>query len=463
MSAPDLVIVGAGPAGALLALLAARRGQRVALYERRGDPRSTTPEAGRSINLALAARGLGALQSAGMLPALDGMLVPMPGRQLHLSDGSEAFNAYGRPGESNYSISRIDLTRLLVEAAGRQPGIELCFGQRCLGLDGAGDVLLQDESSGAQRTVRAARIVGADGAGSALRKSMVQAGFAAASNELLDHDYKELTIPAVNGRSALQVREALHIWPRHGFMLIALPNADNTFTATLFLPRVGSTSFAALTAPGAARQFFQQEFPDALALMPDFDREFAAHRQGILGTVRCAPWNLDERLVLIGDAAHAIVPFHGQGMNCALEDCVLLDQLLHDGQPQPFRRFSDARRADSDAIASMSLDNYAEMRDTVLDPRFQRQQELSRVLEARHPERFIPRYAMVMFRADLPYSLALQRGGIQQGILDALTAAAGPPDLALADRLIVERLSPLPPGTAARVAGSPPLPHIAGT
>jgi kynurenine 3-monooxygenase len=438
----DLAIIGAGPAGTLLALLAARRGMRVSVYERRGDPRSTPPEAGRSINLALAARGLAALDMAGLRPALQPLLVPMPGRQLHLADGSEAFNPYGqKPGETNYSISRVDVTRVLVEAAGRVPGITLHFRQRCTGLDDRGDPVMHDDA-GREYPLRHARIVAADGAGSAVRKALAAAGHVEASNELLDHDYKELSIPPASGGSALAVREALHIWPRRGHMLIALPNADHSFTATLFLPREGPASFAALSMPGAAREFFAREFPDALALMPDFDAEFAAHRQGILGTVRCSPWNLGERLLLVGDAAHAIVPFHGQGMNCALEDCLQLDALLADGAGKPFARFSAARRADADAIATMSLENYAEMREDVLDPRFQLQKALALQLERRHPGRFIPRYAMVMFHAEIPYATALSRGRIQQQVLDEATHA-GSVDLALADRLVRERLAPI--------------------
>ncbi|MEJ0100869.1 MAG: NAD(P)/FAD-dependent oxidoreductase [Pseudomonadota bacterium] len=439
----DLAIIGAGPAGALLAILAARRGQSVALYERRGDPRSTTPEAGRSINLALAARGMRALDAVRVLPQVQPLLVRMPGRQLHLADGGEAFNAYGLPGETNYSISRVDLTRCLVEAAGHEPRVALHFRQRCSGLADSGAALMVDEDSGREFEVQATRIVGADGAGSALRKALAQQGHASASNELLDHDYRELSIPAVNGSSALAVREALHIWPRRGHMLIALPNADFSFTATLFLPRTGPVSFASLEPPAAARAFFAREFPDALALMPDFGREFAVHRQGILGTVRCTPWNLDERVLLIGDAAHAIVPFHGQGMNCALEDCLLLDALLADGAPAPFARFNATRRADTDAIAAMSLENYGEMRDEVLDPVFQRQQALSLELERRHPGRFIPRYSMVMFHPEIAYSVALARGNIQQQILDELTRDAEP-DLPRADRLIDARLPALP-------------------
>ncbi len=444
-NAADLAIIGAGPAGTLLALLAARRGTRVALYERGGDPRSTPPEAGRSINLALAARGMRALDAAGMRPSLASLLVPMPGRQLHLADGSQRFNPYGQlPGETNYSISRAALSRCLIEAARRETSIGLHFGQCCTGLAASGAPRMRDETTGREYLLSAARVVAADGAGSAVRKALTESGAIAASNDLLDHEYKELGIPAKGGASSLAVREALHIWPRHGHMLIALPNADLSFTATLFLPRAGETSFATLADSAAARTFFAREFADALALMPDFEREFAAHRRGILGTVHCTPWNLDERIVLIGDAAHAIVPFHGQGMNCALEDSVLLDQLLADGAPAPFARFSAGRRADAEAIATMSLENYAEMREEVLDPRFQRHRELSWELERRHPDRFIPRYSMVMFHAEIPYSVALERGRIQQAILDELSRDDSPVDFAHAHRLITRHLQPLP-------------------
>ena len=438
-------IIGAGPAGCVLALLLARRGHEVHLHERRGDPRTTAPEAGRSINLALAARGIRALEYAGVMHGLQSGLVRMPGRQLHLSDGSESFNPYGQnPGEINYSISRAELTRRLVEQAGREPGIRLHFGHRCVGLSASGSPLLLDESSGLQIELQDQRVIAADGAGSVLRKDLAARGRLQAREDLLDHAYKELTIPARGGGSALAVREALHIWPRHGFMLIALPNADFTFTATLFMAQHGPLSFQTLAAPGAARELFRREFPDALAVMPEFDQEFADHREGLLGTVRCSRWNDGERLLLIGDAAHAIVPFHGQGMNCALEDCVALDGLMADGSPEPFARLSALRRPDGDAIADMSLENYIEMRDGVLDPLHQQHRQLELQLERRFPGHFIPRYAMVMFHAEIPYSVVQQRSRIQHQILVELTDNAATADSGLALSLVSQRLPRLP-------------------
>ena len=446
----SFAIIGGGPSGCLMALLLARRGHPVQVLERRADPRMAPPEAGRSINLALAARGLRALGEAGVLESLYPHMVPMPGRQLHLEDGSEQFSPYGqRPGEINHSISRAELTRQLVIHAGRAPGITLRFNQRCLGLTAGGLPAMQDQPSGQLYEVTDPHVIGADGAGSTLRQALAAAGHITASDTLLDHDYKELVIPAIDGRSALAVREALHIWPRRGHMLIALPNSDHSFTATLFMPRSGDSSFESLARPAAARAFFAREFPDALALMPEFAHAFATHPQGILGTVRCTPWNLDERMLLIGDAAHAMVPFHGQGLNCALEDCRLLDGILADGQPMPFARFSAQRRADTDAISQMSLENYLEMRDDVLKPRHHLHRHLELELERRHPDRFVPRYAMVTFHDRIPYAVALHRGRVQQQILHQLTPGAASDahfdaariDWRLADSLIMERLS----------------------
>jgi kynurenine 3-monooxygenase len=443
-----ITIVGAGPAGCLLGILLARRGVPVDIYERRTDPRVALPEAGRSINLALAARGIRALQAAGVMDRLAPLLVTMRGRMLHEPGKPDLFNAYGqRPDEVIWSVSRAALTRVLTDAAADLPNLRLHFEQQCLGYDGAGLLRLRDLGSGREYDLQAARIVGADGAGSALRHALsTHRGFTV-TEARLPHDYKELLIPNRDGRPQLAM-DALHIWPRGGHMLIALPNADASFTATLFLAHRGDATrqqpgFDALASRDAVLQFFTSNFPDVLPMIPDLAEQFAAHPQGMLGTVYCPEWLDGERLLLIGDAAHAIVPFHGQGMNCAFEDCRILDELLSTDAGTAFHRFAQTRRDDCLSIAQMALENYGEMRDAVRDPQFQRQKQLALQLERAHPERFVPRYSMVMFRDDIPYSQALVRGRIQQQILAELTASSEDAPAGLAAELIAARLTPL--------------------
>ena len=459
-SHPTVNIVGAGLAGALLALLLARRGYPVTLYERRPDPRQSSPERGRSINLALAARGTRALERAGVLERIRPLLIPMRGRMVHELSGKVTLQAYGqREHEVIYSVGRADLNRVLIEEAVRHAGVTVEFNQQCLGADPARNVLrLRHQPTGSEREVALTPTIATDGAGSAVRSSLAARGLVTVREEWLDHDYKEFTIPAAGGSHALQ-REALHIWPRGGFMLIALPNTDGSFTATLFLARSGgAASFAALTSTERAAQFFAREFPDAVALMPDLRTEFANHPQGQLGSVHAAPWHLGGQLLLLGDAAHAIVPFHGQGMNAAFEDCVELDALLAATAPGAdagweavFARFEALRRPNAAAIAQMAVENYTEMRDTVLDARYLRRKAIAMGLERRFPARFIPRYSMVMFHPEIPYAEALRRGGVQAQLLAELDSGedadgAGPAaaaDSPLAEKLVSERLAPI--------------------
>ncbi len=455
--APDtpINIVGAGLAGALLAVLLARRGYSIALYERRPDPRQSKPERGRSINLALAARGMRALERATVLEGIRPLLIPMRGRMVHELSGKVTLQPYGqREDEVIYSVGRGELNRLLIEAAARHPGVSVHFSQQCLGADPARNVLrLRDQPTGGEREVALTPAIATDGAGSAVRASLAARALVSVREEWLDHDYKEFTIPPADGRHALQ-REALHIWPRGGFMLIALPNTDGSFTATLFLARSGgAASFAALTTPALAAQFFAREFPDVVPLMPELRAEFAAHPQGQLGSVHAAPWHLGGQLLLLGDAAHAIVPFHGQGMNAAFEDCLALDALIdaHEGWEALFAQFEALRRPNAAAIAQMAVENYTEMRDTVLDARYLRRKSIAMGLERRFPGRFIPRYSMVMFHPEIPYAEALRRGGVQAQILAELDAAqdgegagsAAAADSALAEKLVAEFLEPI--------------------
>ncbi len=447
-AAAPVAIIGGGPVGALLAILLARQGRKVRVFERRNDPRGAVQERGRSINLSLSARGLRALELAGLRARIEPHMVAMPGRLLHEPDGGARYLRYSQYAhEVHYSISRALLNRLLIEAAAATPDVELQFGWRCTDADPAsGNLRLREEASGAGRDVDAAAIIGADGAGSAVRAALERRALCQASEDPLEHDYKEIEIAAVAGQSPLR-RDALHVWPRGGFMLIALPNASGSFTATLFLPRSGTVSFAALDSAAAVETFFAREFPDVPPLVPDLAAQFATHPQGRLATLHCWPWHAGKAL-LIGDAAHAIVPFHGQGLNCGFEDGVLLADLAAGAAELPacFASFERARLPNADAIARMAVENYLEMRDTVRAGRFAERKALAERLERLHPGRFIPRYSMVMFHAGIPYAEALRRGALQERLLDALLASGrtDPPDEGLV-RYWLDEAAP-PPG-----------------
>jgi kynurenine 3-monooxygenase len=338
---------------------------------------------------------------------------------------------------------------VLIEEAARHDTVELRFEQTCIAAIPEGSVLrFQNNSDRTEYEEPLTPTIATDGAGSAIRTSLARAHQVTVREDWLDHDYKELTIPAQAGRHMLDGK-SLHIWPRGGFMLIALPNTDGSFTATLFLARTGQNSFAALnssaTAPNA---FFKREFADAVPLMPDLTRDFAAHPQGQLGTVHLTPWHIGGSVLLLGDAAHAIVPFHGQGMNAAFEDCIVLDGLLdrHEDWASLFTEFAHLRRPNAAAIAEMALENYTEMRDTVLDAGFVRRKAIAMELERRFPDRFIPRYSMVMFHPEISYAEAQRRGKVQAEILHELDSkrdTSGSMDAGLAERLVSERLTPI--------------------
>jgi kynurenine 3-monooxygenase len=443
-----ITLVGAGLAGSLLAVFLARRGYEVEVFERLPDMRRHAIPAGRSINLALAHRGIRALEAVGLYPEVQKLLIPMRGRMLHDKSGTTNLVLYGRtPTEVIHSVSRPGLNMLLMHAA-EQAGARLQFGQRCEDLDfDVGRLALVDRT-GAQRSHAADTVIATDGGGSAIRQALVRRRGITVREDILPHAYKELTIPAGPGAGHRMEKQALHIWPRGGYMLIALPNLDGSFTVTLFLAREGKSSFQELEDPVALQRLFAADFPDALALIPDLAAEFYAHPTGLMGTVHASSWRDGGRALLLGDAAHAIVPFHGQGMNCALEDCLALDGCLtRHGRDQAaaFAEFEALRRPDAEAIAAMALENYVEMRDAVRDPRFQLQKQLGFLLEERHPGVFVPRYSMVMFH-HLPYAQALLRGRIQQRILDTLTERStelAAVDLSRADALIQAELAHL--------------------
>jgi kynurenine 3-monooxygenase len=471
-------IVGAGLAGSLLACLLSKQGRRVSVSERRSSVELEQLAAGRSINLALAERGRYALELAGVVDQVLAQAVAMPGRQVHLIDGTQNFQPYAADlQQSIYSVHRARMNRTLLNAA-KVTGAAMHFDERVLSID-----LLHRRAivqiGSAQQEVSFDFVIGADGAGSVVRDAIAEqhrnaaqgyrenAGGLESHNayfDTLDHSYKELSIPP-NADGGFQLNpNALHIWPRESFMLIALPNPDASFTATLFLQNQGSPSFSSIQDQANAKAFFEREFATAASLMPDYVDDLRDNPQGVLGTLRCRHWYWSDRAVILGDAAHAIVPFHGQGMNCAFEDCVVLAQQLHAiASPSPylrpssdvsvsaeleevFQRFQNTRQPQAHAIAEMALENYIEMRDLVADADYRLRKKLEQTLAMRHPGWFVPRYELVSF-SRYDYALARHRGQIQSEILQLLTEgknALDQIDLDLADRLVSEKLPPLP-------------------
>ncbi len=414
-----LTLIGAGLNGPLLALELARRGFKVEIYERRPDMRRVRMSAGRSINLALSRRGIHALKQAGLWEEMEKIIIPMKGRMMHSMSGELTFQPYGKnDSEVNNSISRADLNRALMNAAEAE-GVKIYFQQRCTGIDlRTGALRLHDEEAGRHKTVEAAVVIGCDGSASAIRSEMLRLNRFNFSQQYLDYGYKELTIPAgPDGKHVLETG-ALHIWPRGSHMLIALPNVDGTFGCILFLPFEGTDSFEQLATPAAVEEFFLSRFPDAVPLMPDLSNNFFANPTGAMVTIKCSPWHVEGRALLLGDAAHAIVPFFGQGINCGFEDCTVLLGLLDNGADWKgiFEDFEEARKVNTDAIADLAVENFVEMRDRVADPRFLMRKKVELALEARYPNLFVPKYAMVTFHR-VPYATALSRGEVQDRML----------------------------------------------
>jgi kynurenine 3-monooxygenase len=422
----QVLIVGAGLGGTLMACLLARAGHEVDLFERRPDPRLSGYVGGRSINLALSARGIHGLTTAGLAADVLRDVIPMRGRMIHSTAGELAFQPYSaNPSDAINSISRGGLNINLLEAAAKYPNLRQHFNQRCVDVDlSAPAATFVDEISGASRTVSAEIIVGADGAFSAVRGKMQITDRYDYSQSYLQHGYKELTIPPAAGGAFAMEPNALHIWPRGGFMMIALPNQDRSFTCTLFWPFRGPRSFEAVSRAEDVLPFFQSQFPDAVPLMPTLVEDYMRNPIGTLVTVRCAPWHMGGKVVLLGDAAHAIVPFYGQGMNAAFEDCVALEQCMREHEPdfsRAFEAYAAMRKPNTDAIADMAMDNFIEMRDHVASPMFLLRKKTEQMLQRVFPAWFMPLYNMISFSL-IPYAEARRRARRQNRIVAGVIA-----------------------------------------
>lgn len=422
-SSRHVTVVGAALTGATMAIYLARRGHSVELYEMRPDIREADVTEGRSINLALSTRGLHALESIGLADAARELCIPMHGRMIHSPEGDLSFQPYGQEGQHINSVSRSDLTELLVEAADRRPNIDLAFRRKCVDVDlDHPAVTLEDLDEGGHQTVETDLVVGADGAYSAVRESLGDTDGFREEQSYLDHGYKELRIPPADDGDWRFDPHALHIWPRHDFMFIALPNPDGSFTGTVFLPYEGETSFESLEGSGRVREFFERQFGDLIEHLPDLEEQFEDNPTSPLVTIRCEPFHYDGSVVLAGDAAHAIVPFYGQGMNASFEDCFIFDDLLDkfdDDFDRALPAFSQRRKPDADAIAELALYNYVEMRSKVAEENFLLRKRLERTLQKAFPRAWQPLYSMVTF-STMPYAEAKDRAEQQEKLMDAL-------------------------------------------
>ncbi len=415
MNPRSLTIVGTGLAGTLMACYLARAGHRVDLYEKRPDPRHGDPERGRSINLALSVRGIHALQEVGLAEEVLRSSILMRGRMIHARDGALTFQPYGKDDtEALHSVSRSGLNLLLVEAAARHESVRLFFDHKCTGFDPTDGVLaFANETKVATEVV-----IAADGAFSAVRSHLQRQERFNYAQDYLSHGYKELTIPAGPQGSFRLEKNALHIWPRGSFMMIALPNADGSFTCTLFWPFEGPNSFAALTNEQDVIAYFQDQFPDAVPLIPTLAHDFLHNPTGSLVTIRCQPWHVGGRAVLLGDACHAVVPFLGQGMNAAFEDCSVLNQCLADESDlsRAFATYETLRKENVDTLADLCVENFYEMRDRVGSRWFVLRKKLAIVLHRLFPRWYLPLYTMIEFTR-IPYAAALRRAKRQDRVV----------------------------------------------
>lgn len=418
----ELSVIGGGLVGSLLAVCLARRGHRVSLYESRPDIRSVSLAAGRSINLIGTSRCLHAAAQVGLEDKVRGIGVAVLGRMMHDEAGALHYQPYGKDdSEFNYSLSRGELNQLLLQAADDHD-VKLHFEHRLQEANlETGVLTFEDSASGESRVVQSQRVFGTDGAGSALRAAFEGLDGFESSFADLGHGYKELLIPALADGSAPIDGDALHIWPRGSTMLMALANRGGSFTVTIYQPNEGEWSFASIRTEADVRELFEAKFADAIALIPDLENDYLQRPTGVLGTRRCSRFHHGGRALLLGDAAHAIVPFHGQGMNCGFEDCTVLMELVDAGLgwDEAFEEFTRLRKPNADAIADMSLDNFVEMCERVGDPKFLLRKAVEHRLENELPGEYRTRYSMVTY-SRIPYRVAIQAGRIQQSILDRI-------------------------------------------
>ena len=441
MSADNKIIIGSGLAGPLLAIYLSQRGHTVDLYEKRPDLRIENISVGKSINLALSHRGIKALKSADVFDKIEPLLIPMKGRMVHLSNGEIEFQPYSiHSHEYINSVSRGALNKILMTRAEESGKVQIYFNHSLSEIDESTNELVFNNGN---RYSITGHIIGADGVGSVIRSYIDMKVPSPSYSEPLGHDYKELHItPDRDGNFQLDPN-ALHIWPREEFMLIALPNMDKSFTCTLFLPVNGSNCFDTLSESESVINFFSEHFGEVLPLLDNFPKTFFKNPTGKLATVYADEWQYNNQFCLTGDAAHAVVPFFGQGMNASFEDCEVLMQILdeaHGNWETVCEKYSLVRKTDGHAIAKMAIENYVEMRHLVTRKEFIQQKKITNILWKRFPNRFIPRYNMVSFTS-IPYSEVYKRGEIQDQIIKDINPEN--PDMNLAEELIIERLNPI--------------------
>ncbi len=425
MNKKNVAVVGAGLVGSLWAVYLARRGYNVKVFDRRPDIRKMKIVQGKSINLALSDRGWKGLEGAGVGDEIRKVALPMSGRLMHAIDGGLTYQPYGKEGQAIYSVSRGVLNQTLLKCADEYDNVELVFNHRCTDIDlNENTIHFYDEEKGADSSEKFDHIFGTDGAFSAVRTKLTKVDRHDYSQTYLDHGYKELEIPANADGSHRMRNDCLHIWPRGEFMMIALPNIDGSFTCTLFIAFEGKNALQHLKTPEAVTAFFKQHFPDAVALMPELIEDFFANPDASLVMTKCYPWHYEDKICLLGDAAHAIVPFYGQGMNAGFEDCTAMQRLLdenNDDFSKALPAFTKERKPCGDAILELALRNYIEMRDKTADTEFLLQKKIEAKFSAKHPDRWIPLYSQVTF-SHIPYHEALKNGDRQQEIMNHVMA-----------------------------------------